>query len=403
MTNRLNYSIYWARDGQVADPDLDTEHPLYLPNRYQGIGWQVEKPPEQWENFCYQNNDLKIEYSLLQGFQPYDEGVAYRPGALTVFDGTLYVNNSGKVLQGVYPDDSDNTFALLGIDFILGVSRLAVTGWAKVLSVSEEEYNLLLNDMKSSLANHLAAMNPHEDTIEEIGGVNKDYVDLGFGDPADPRTIVYHTNLKNTLDAHHETPAQIGTLPTSGGKFTGDVEFKKIILDVDTAIQLVVSTGQVVLQIGSDVLSLDSGGSARFNSYLIATKVNMSSIQNKLNYAYTLPSPLLTMNVKAGLSDVTAIGNWTIDSAADSDTNAGGLEFKTNAVTMEDGLSSIAATVYFSGTDGTSSVRTITDLNITSMDDLSAFLSSVAPTATHVGYIKIYPTLTAKQKLNLVI
>lgn len=403
MTNRLTYSIYWARDGQVADPDLDTEHPLYLPNRYQGIGWQVEKPPEQWENFIYQNNDLKIDDALLNGILPYDSGVAYKPGALTVADGNLFVNNSGSVLQGVYPMESDDTFALIGIDFVLGVSRLAVAGWAQVLAVTEEQYNELLGEMKSSLAEHLAAVNPHQDTIEEIGGVNKKYVDDGFGSPTDPRTIVYHTNLINTTDAHHETPAQVGTLPVEGGKFTGDVEFKRIILDADTSIQLVVSTGQVVIQVGDDKLSLDSGGSARFNGYLVATKANMASIQNKLNYGYTLPVPMLSMNVKTGLSDVTSIGNWTIQSDIDSDVNKGGLEFKNNAVTMENGLSNVQATVYFSGTDGTNPVRTISDMLVTSMDDLSAFLSSVAPTATHVGYIEIYQTLSVKQKLNLVV
>lgn len=379
MTQRLKFKFPWAQDGEVTDPDLDTTAPSFIANRYADIGWEVEKPPNEWQNFLSQISDLKIISLLFGGIAEFDSGVTYQVGAVSSLNGVVRVNTP--------------------------------TGWEEIMDLKQVDYLNDVSNLKSAYDNHLAATNPHQDTVDTITDktYSKTTIDDDFGSPTDPRTIVYHKLQMGRV--HQETPEQLGTLPTSGGKFTGPVSLLGgMKFGTNITIQVNPGNGRIEMRAGNRILSIDALGNVLWGivggaEYPVMTELNYSEFQIRWGNRFALPLPYLDMNITKTLNDASSINGWTISTSAAPVFHAvdGGLRVDNNTVTFEGFRNAAIGTfvVYAMDSSG-KKLRAIVDApsgNYTSMDTLLTNLGLT--NATYVSRITYYPRLTAYNKSML--
>lgn len=388
MTNRFRYPTDWASGGTAIDPDLDTTNPSYVPDKYETIGWGVQKPPEYWQNFLQQISDQKIMQLLASGVVEFDGSVLYVPNAITKVGDVFYINTSNTATNA---------------------DPLSGSPWFPVLSIVGSEYNTFVVNLNSTIAGHLAADNPHKDTIEGIGGYNKDTVFTAVDSDANPLNIKYHTKQEGRV--HSETVAQVGTISTSGGTFTGDITFaSKIALNVGKTsyIWLNQGTGRVELVVGVYSLSVDSAGNSIFISpsgnNTIVTEANFESIQIKLNGQFALPAKLYSINLNGSLSDARSIGLWTISTVNvpvfDKDI---GLKYDNNAATLSNVTINVSATIHIiAGNTSGVAIGTTEVGSGHTINDISTLVARIGSGLTNVSSIDIYPTLSTYQKSMLV-
>lgn len=388
MTRRFLYSGKWADGGSKEDPDTDTTNPSYVPNRYESLGWKSEKPPEEWQNYLSWINDSKMVELLELGILSWQDDVEYLPNALVFSNEQIYINTSGAISVGQDP--------------------LSGTLWTPIVAMYASSIPEYIQEFKDLLFKHLSESNPHKDTMQGIGGVDVDYVDAGFGDKDDYRTIVNHK--AKTGRVHNESPAQVGTLPTTGGSFSGNIVFLKGLQlenDPTSVMRLSGSTGMMKFYGNGISLSINSRGDgyavAGENQFLLVSIANFKEVQNSLNPWYTLPCPEFSFNLEHCLSDVTSSGNWIL-SVQDPVFEVGkGLRYDNNEILVT-GFSYDAdelRTAYLVGWDGENRVCEVIDLYINKVNNLSAFIEGTFG-GTNVCLLQVYPLLTSEQKTQLV-
>lgn len=386
MTKRLQYPTYWASGGTATDPDLDTTAPSYEAGRYEQHGWHAEKPPEFWQNFLSQITDEKIIARMVDGFQLFDSSVTYSEGAVYRKGDKFY-----KIESGVEQE---------------------------ILEVKLAVYQSLVDGMNALLNDHLAADNPHKDTVDTLvgGGYIKSNVDKFFGDPNDPQTIVYHKNQMGA-GVHGETAASTGALPAAaGGTFTGDVIFlDDAIIQVTPSKSIYMNKATALFEIVNGTYSL--GVDAIGNGYIVSTsgatliisELNLDALTIKYNNSFVLPPPFVRVNMRSDLSDGNGIGIWTLDTPADP-VFADGLQVDNNAAVLKfESIAGIKVTVHLLVTqaDGTkqSIVRDFADWNSGPRTGNLQTMVGVSFGGTNPKYFReytVYPALTARQKTMLV-
>lgn len=382
MTNRLKYPTPWASGGTAKDPDLDTTHPSYIADRYATVGWKSEKPPEEWQNFLSQISDDKIIERIVKGIVEFDSTVTYTEGAVYAKSGKWY-----KIEGGVEKE---------------------------ILSINLAEYSSLISTLNGLITSHLSADNPHNDTIGGLvgGGYEKPAVDDAFGSPTDPKTIVYH-KARVDVAAHGETPEQIGTLPVTGGKFTGRIGFLSKLLNGSGYLQFNRGTGRTELTVGTTTLSVDATGNsfylrASHPDSLIMTEANYPYMQIRAGFMFALPVPMSSMHLVDDINDLEGIGKWTVETTSAPVFVVGhGLTITGNNTRVYDLISTtLPSTVVAITYTGTAKTVTVKDYGTgiawtnTSLEDICAALGLTGVTEFHS--IVIYPMLSAYQKSMLV-
>jgi len=385
MTNRANdLDLIWASKGEATDPDLDTEHPIFQPNKYLK-GWIVEKEPHQWQNFLYQITDQKLEIQAEEQFFEWESDIEYAPMAVARNNGKIYINASGMVSQNVEPKDNPNF-------------------WFEVLGVTADDVNAARNFLQKTLDDHLAADNPHNDNIHDIGGYEKEEIDKFFNDENDPRTIRYH--VKQTGKVHSETPKQLGTLPVAGGTFTGDVAFAggvnlgangNTIVDA-TSVKLGNSAGALYLNKDGSVKQAFANASDRYD---VTTVANFQQQQRAVNFLFALPVPRTEVDFRKSFSSMT-IGNHRIESSVNPVMSYKGWQIA-DGFTIYNLDYAIARTdlVEYYVNDVFRRVVVDSTVNISGGADLKAIAQRIAPDATHIQRVVVYPQLNKYQKANL--
>lgn len=379
MTSRLKFQFPWAQDGEVADPDLDTTNPSYIANRYANMGWEAEKPPNEWQNFLTQISDLKIMSLLFSGVAEFDSSVTYQTGAVSVLNGVVQIK--------------------------------VASGWEQILDMKTVDY---LNDvaaLKLIYDNHMAAINPHQDTVETLTDKSrtKEYLDNAFGSPTDPQTIVYHKLQQGRV--HQETPEQVGTLPTSGGTFTGPVSFLAgMKFTTDNTVSMNGATGRLELRSGNRILSIDALGNVLWSivggeGYQVMTELNYSEFQIRWGGRFALPTPYLRMNMSRSLNDGYSVRGWKINtSGTPIFHNSGGLKVSDNTVTFTGFDVSCPTSIIMYGRDASGNAIMAKSIMAPSAGytSMRTLLTNMGFTnAAYVEEIICYPTLTAYQQSML--
>lgn len=379
MTQRLKFKFPWAQDGEVTDPDLDTPAPSFIANRYAELGWEVEKPPNEWQNFLSQISDLKIISLLFGGIAEFDSSVTYQVGAVSSLSGVVRVNTP--------------------------------TGWEEIMDLKQVDYLNDVSNLKSVYDNHLAATNPHQDTVDTITDktYSKTTIDDDFGSPTDPRTIVYHKLQMGRV--HQETPEQLGTLPTSGGKFTGPVSLLGgVKFGTNITIQLNPGNGRIEMRTGNRILSIDALGNVLWGivggaEYPVMTELNYSEFQIRWGNRFALPTPYLQMNFSRSINDGSSTRDWSVTTTGTPVFHpSGGLKIDDNTVTFS-GFDITIPTTIVALTRNSVGVlgRGNSDSPSGGYTNLSTLLSNLSLSdAAYVVSITCYPTLTAYQKSILV-
>lgn len=379
MTSRLTFQFPWAQDGEVADPDLDTTNPSYIADRYANLGWEVEKPPNEWQNFLTQISDLKIMSLLFSGVAEFDDGVTYQTGAVSILNGVVQIK--------------------------------VASGWEQILDMKTVDY---LNDvaaMKLIYDNHMVATNPHQDTVETLTDKSrtKEYLDTAFGSAADPQTIVYHKLQQGRV--HQETPEQVGTLPISGGTFTGPVSFLAgMKFTENNTVSMDGTTGRLELRSGNRTLSIDALGNVVWSivggeEYQVLTELNYEEFQIRWGNRFALPQPYLVMDLNKSINDSNSIGPWMITTSAEPTfLQDGGLSIASNTVTFGGFLITVPTTIvmYAKNAAGVK-LKSVSDAPSAGYTSLTTLLTNMGlSSAAYVNQIICYPTLTAYQKSMLV-
>ncbi|QHJ79800.1 MAG: hypothetical protein [Caudoviricetes sp.] len=396
MTQRFLYDTYWASGGTAIDPDLDTKHQSYIADRYATIGWKAEKPPNEWSNYLYQISDEKIMWLLQEGIATFDVSVSYPKWGLTRVGAIIYKNISSTAAVNKPPASNP-------------------TIWQPVLTYDKATFDGFVKGLQDSLAAHLAADNPHQDNIHDIGGYEKQEVDIMFDNDADPKTIGYHTN--RTGKVHSETPKQVGTLPAATTAtertFTGDVHFLQSVAFNATKtayVRLNQATARAEIHLNAVMLSVDVAGNIFYNiggvDYLVVSEGNFDAVQMRANYAFALPQPLGIADVSAGslsyLGCRPVVLTTTVEPVWDAVKGlalaGSGLNANTNL-----NFTNMPTSAYIIGYNAKGLQTEFYDSNASNYSALETFLMNTCVSKfTHLKSITIYPRLSAYQKTTLV-
>lgn len=378
MTYRYsNLSEIWASDGVATDPDLDTEHPAYTPGKFL-LGWIVEREPHQWQNYLYQSTDLKMQIIASEQFVGWEDGIEYQPNAVVRLGDSLYRNKSANTVSGTSPDASSD--------------------WELVLIATTEEHFSIVNGMVDALVKHVTADNPHNNNIHQIGGYESGEIDNFFGSPTDIHTIVYHK--LQTGAVHSENVEQIGTLPVSGGTFTGDVIFEKG-LNISGANIGKYGTEQII---GNDKGFLyldDKYAYSDPQKGLIVTEANFVDVEMAVNNMFALPPPVCIMDFRQGCFSQISPGRYYLEYSNQQSFEENKGWVIANGVSIHNLINNDSTTSVFEYYIGDVRKIIISDDPVLNSNSLSQLSDLFDTNATHFTRLVVYPRLTKYQKSNI--
>lgn len=290
MTKRNSTAIGWATDAdaQVKDAETDTTHPSGLG----GIGktakgWVIETEPHPWENYNIKLREDRQSAVLKNGRMPWDDQVNYKPGALAYLSGILYV-------------------ALIGSN--LNKNPITqTTYWSPVKFTKSSDHIATIADMQSKFTVHTPkGQNSHNDSIGAIGGSTKTTIDAQLKVVSDG--LIGHTT--NTSNPHNDTATGVGTVPMTGGNFTGRVNYTQNLsigsnCELMTNISTFVAFRSYAGAIGIGVADYSSGG--RWQE--VFTEASFPRINQSYNPTFVMPVPDLHFPLMNDLNSLASPGS----------------------------------------------------------------------------------------------
>lgn len=290
MTNRNSTSTSWATDvaAQVVDPETDSSHPSGKGGAGKTAkGWVSETEPQQWENFNIKLREDRQWAILKNGRVPWDDEVTYKKGAITYLSSVLYVAiatsgnlNKSPATQTAY--------------------------WSPIKFTTADLHATTIADMTNKYNIHApAGQNSHNDNIVAIGGSIKSTIDNQNTVVAND--LAAHIPLTNP---HTDAATNIGTLPSTGGSFTGGVNYLdnmsigtdcELMPNATTFVNFRSNTGAI----GLGVADYHKGG--RWQQIL--TALNFPDVESLYNSSFVMPKPDLhfpLLNSLAAMNSVPA-------------------------------------------------------------------------------------------------
>lgn len=270
MTNRLPVSAFWGEDGLVVDPDTIT------PDKY-FLGWYAEQFPAEAHNFYYNKQD-KIQAEVLANHNLWKAEVHYQEGAIAFYNGVPYTASARSL--GLTPPDNPSVWKS-----------------GSLVGLTIDELEVLLNQISTLLASHLAIDNPHGDTNVGVGAPLTTEVD------ADPLWSMLQTHLQD-VDPHSLTAAQVNTLAAlTGGRFNGAVRVNRGEHGDNS---IAAAHKEILLQTLITIFGVKNGKVIAGNS-IVTTVENMPSVRGESSEVFLIPQPLLHIPLATGVHSYTDI------------------------------------------------------------------------------------------------
>lgn len=292
MTNRKDFTDVWATapSAFVVDPEVDVDHPSGEggPGKTDR-GWISETEPGEWENYLLNLREVRVKTFAQGGKLPWDSDVYYKVGGLCTYLGVNYVSLSSS--------NKNKT------------PTTATTYWSAIKFATAAEYLAAVADMQNKFSVHtVAGQNVHGDDIVAIGGSYKNVIDSQVKFVSDG--LVTHTNRVD--NPHNDTAIGTGTIPSTGGSFTGRVNYLQNLslgtnCELMTSISTFVSFRSNAGAIGLGVADYSNGG--RWQA--IFTAASFPSINQTYNPSFKLPLPDLHFTLKSHLAPRLSTGSLT--------------------------------------------------------------------------------------------
>lgn len=396
MANRLPMLFLWAQDGERQDPDTDTDHPMFVPDRYT-IGWELrdpvlgEKEPLEWVNFFYYNLELNYrDHAAL--LNPWSPAVSYKKGAFvsTSTPETYWIAEQAN--KGIDPT-TDN-----GANWTV----------SELLAYTYNEMQQFLTEMSDRVNAHITRKdNPHDVTAEQINA----YVESAFDALIVTLQGNVNTHKNNKSNPHVITHTQLGVLPVAGGTFTGVVGMRE--MHMPNTGKILLDTVGFQLVRGNDAYAIKDGV-ASFNGTELVSYQNFTRIKRKNGTLFEVPPPDFALDLSIDLNTRTdtrttgyvvqyvrnSVLNYTNKSGVASVAQVDEPAFDANgllipvvrgALYIESDIMNTVGTI-FATLDGVPSIFTGVDLS--TITDFISFFSGV----TRIRDLKIWNyELTSKQ------
>ena len=202
MTQARLSVVPWANTGFVVDPDTDTTHPSGNGGHGKvAKGWLSETEPQQWENWWINASQRKMLNRIDGGLHQIDSNVTYKANSL-VWD------TNGKVYHAKVSNVNKPT--------------TDATAWEEAISYSQAAWLAITTQMATDLTNHTTPnVIKHGETIGQAGGKTATAIDSQIASTRTPLD-----NHVGSHYPHHETAAQCGTIPSTGGTFNGQIDYR---------------------------------------------------------------------------------------------------------------------------------------------------------------------------------
>lgn len=300
MANRYTLNLLWGSNSpsRIIDPDLDTTHPIFEPNKY-NKGWggyqsvpTENKQPSAWRNFMLNNNDVRILALATSGMATWHPATNYKKGALSAgSDGRIYFAKSAN--SGVDPVGD-------------------VTVWTDSLAnLSAAEVQVFFDEIAAAQALHYEDYsNTHQVRANQF------YAGVGYFD-YEITTLVNNagqdttTHIGRTDDPHDVSAVQLNCLDAiTGGEFTGEV-LLNLGIKLNTKWVDVYEGAIAVALAGFIEIGIDFEGFPIIGTEQLTNKrsevlhtTNLDRIQDALEAKYTLPVPIVSVPLASSLNDI---------------------------------------------------------------------------------------------------
>lgn len=292
MTNRNSVATSWATDvaAFVVDAELDTTHP----NKRGGPGktakgWISETEPQQWENFNIKLREDRQWAVLKNGCIPWDDEVNYKSKAITYLSGVMYV----ALQAGLNKNPATQTLY-----------------WSPIKFTTASLFTSTVTSMQSQLSTHTTpGENSHNDDIVAIGGSYQTTIDAQVKVVTDATTL----HISKTNNPHVDTASNIGTLPTTGGSFTGRINYLDN-LSVGTNAELMTNSSTFVQfkslggAFGLGLADYHLGGRWQH----IFTADNFPAVSGYFDPTFVMPIPDLHIPMMSNLNAYAGVGSLVL-------------------------------------------------------------------------------------------
>ncbi|APD19731.1 putative tail fiber protein [Pectobacterium phage PP101] len=259
-------------------------------------GWISEIPTFQVLNYLQWKVDTTILAIAERGAAEWGTDVQYVKGSIAwdELDGTIYVATVAAPSRTLPPSQNS-------------------AHWTRSsIQISREEYV----NIAAAIAAHIADTtgNPHHLTADRLGAYNKAEIDA--------LVTTYHnlvlSHANDTNNPHQLTALLIGAVPTTGGTYTGDVQFNtNVFFDAGKTTKISNGSG-LFLQNGNNLVGIDSSGNAVAGDTTTTSKLvdelsfPVLKATNEADYA--TPSPTFQMPLASDINIV--LGSGLVDSGA---------------------------------------------------------------------------------------
>lgn len=255
MTTRPTLDKVWASNataGDIQDPDKYNNGKVKR-------GWEAEIPPYQEFNWIQNKQDLAKLALAERGIFSWGTDVTYERGALTFAS-----NNS--IYVAIHHSGTNK-----------GKNPLTETRyWSKsAVNITRKEIDNLIRRITNHINN---TSNPHAVTAEQVNTYIKSKIDELVKKVQD--NLDHHARRKD--NPHKVTASQTGAVPSKGGTFTGQVNFRSARTNFGSSSSNTIrslSSGEMKMTQGYKEIGIDANGKPYFQE----------SVGNRFDFLHEAP------------------------------------------------------------------------------------------------------------------